>query len=64
MTFYRCDPTKNRFCQKRDCFIHGGICTLTSNIRASEDGKPIEDIAGGGLTGKQKALKEGKDGLL
>ena len=27
---YDCDPTKHPYCPKRDCFITGGKCALTS----------------------------------
>lgn len=29
--WYICDPALNRECRKRNCFLYGGTCELTSN---------------------------------
>lgn len=38
---YKCDPNKNIKCKKRECFINGGECRLTRNIKYQEDGEII-----------------------
>lgn len=45
--YYRCDPTLNVNCGKSDCYINGGVCSLTSNPEFAIDGS-------GPLTCKQR----------
>lgn len=34
---YKCDPNKNKECKKHECFINGGECRLTKNIKYQKD---------------------------
>lgn len=34
---YKCDPQKNKDCKKNECFINGGQCRLTKNIKYQQD---------------------------
>lgn len=40
--FYECDPNKAITCRKRDCFLNGGECGITSNVKYAKDpNKPL-----------------------
>ena len=46
MNFYYCDPDKNVWCKKLDCYKNGGRCSLTSDIRYSTDCRCLEQDEG------------------
>ncbi len=39
--YYRCSPFKNVECGKRNCFVNGGSCYITSVDKFSTDGKQL-----------------------
>lgn len=39
---FKCDPSKNTVCDKKNCFINGGVCANTHNIDFAK--QPIETV--------------------
>lgn len=38
--YYVCDPGKNEFCKKTNCYLNGGPCKATKNLSFAK--QPVE----------------------
>lgn len=39
---YLCDPTKNKQCNKKSCYLHGGPCKATKHLEFAK--QPVERV--------------------
>lgn len=61
--WFVCDPGQNMECEKRNCFLYGGPCELTSNAECAvkdENGEPIKVDPRERLKEKMRNRKAGK----
>ena len=57
---YLCDPARNPTCTKALCFLNGGPCGLTEDVRSALldlTGRPVEVVEEAGAVFK----RDGKD---
>ena len=70
MAYWVCDPEKNIFCKKTTCFLNGGKCHLTSDIRYGTSNAPLSIDEGWHLNAKlrhkgpYKSRKKSKEGTI